>query len=535
MRPNASSPSGPGYDSSWRLIVWVLAATSIVATFIATRSGPQVMSDSTSYVAIARHLADGGGYTDYTAEAQAHWPPGYGGILAVGEAVGIDAFTGAWILNALAFGAIVVLASALVRRHVRTRFASAVALLVIAWSPILLHAADTALADVVFSAQVLAFLLLIERAAWKTEMSWYWVGAAAVIAGSAYLTRYAGLALIPAGVVTLLLWSRGALRRRSIQAGTFALVASVPPALWTARNLWVLGSASDSGPPSGDNTVDLARALVSATSELFLPSAIPTPVRVLVLVVLVVSCWLAFRAATPSRSRTEPNAPVSLVPMAVLLVVYPSFLVVSRLLTGVAAPNTRFLAPLLAPLVVLAAVGLEALAGKLRPAHRTAAALLAAAALVYAVGVAGWFWSGSLRAGRAGRGYEADRWQESELIARVDQEVPRTKTQVVYSSRPNAVYWVSGRDPVKWFTLPEVVALGFAPSPSEFLRQLENDAVCDRVSYLAWFDVDGRLPDIPGVIARRVRLTTLERADDGTLYRLRLRDALDKGGPRSCA
>jgi hypothetical protein len=95
---------------------------------------------------------------------------------------------------------------------------------------------------------------------------------------------------------------------------------------------------------------------------------------------------------------------------------------------------------------------------------------------------------------------------------------------VLYSNRPNAIYWVSGREPVKWFTLREVVALGFAPSSSEFIGQLGDNAACGRASYLAWFDIDGRRPPIPDKVADRARLATVEEVDDGTLYRIRLRN-----------
>src|SRR5581483_8465759 len=124
-----------------------------------------------------------------------------------------------------------------------------------------------------------------------------------LIAGAAFvalatLTRYVGVALVPAGVVAALL-AGGSAARRVVRAAAFAVVAVTPIALWLARNVALTGTpAGERVAPSG-SLLHHAWLVIDHVTRWWLPTRVPAAARVavagLVLALLVTRLSVAQR------------------------------------------------------------------------------------------------------------------------------------------------------------------------------------------------------------------------------------------------
>lgn len=198
--------------------------------------GVGIGSDETSYVAMARNVADGNGFETYLGQYTANWPPLFPALLAVGVLLELDAPDAARFLNAATFGLIVCLSGLYLARRVETRLLAvggATALLV---SPTLMSASSAALSDGPFLLLVLLSLSALDghlHGGRRSALVW-----AAVFAGLSVLTRYAGALVVAHGVLTLLLAGRNGRRGIAI----YVLVTGVPVSAWMVRNALTVGS-----------------------------------------------------------------------------------------------------------------------------------------------------------------------------------------------------------------------------------------------------------------------------------------------------
>jgi hypothetical protein len=177
-----------------------------------------LFSDSVAYLRMADALPPGAG--SGAVLAQAHFPPGYPLLLALGGA-GLEAVPRAFAVHALT----VALAVLAVFAYLRARLGGVVLPLVVAAlvaaSPGWWLAALKPSSDLLFAACVAAFCLCLTRQA---------PGASAAVAGAALLVRSAGVALLPAFLVHVVRERSGV--RRSMLALAGCLLPAIAWALW---------------------------------------------------------------------------------------------------------------------------------------------------------------------------------------------------------------------------------------------------------------------------------------------------------------
>lgn len=201
--------------TAWTVVlVAAVAAAAAVGTAIATRVGPTITPDGVSYLRMADGLA-------LLEHPPGHFPNGYPVALSILQSVGLGQVgAGRW-LGVLLSATNVMLAGTYTMRLAGGRWAVGVALAVAAATPLAVLNAGL-YSEPMFLSLMLAWLLCIRSE--KPSMS----AAAGTLAAAAFLTRYAGAALILAGVG--ILWPQ---RRRLLP---YAAGAAVPLVLWsTAR------------------------------------------------------------------------------------------------------------------------------------------------------------------------------------------------------------------------------------------------------------------------------------------------------------
>jgi hypothetical protein len=502
--PARTSPRSP--------VLWAagLAVVATIAALVATRNGPDLGPDGVTYVSAARNLVDGNGFSDFTGEALTNFPPGYPALLAVGELVSIDAVSVARVLNALTFGAIVLLAFLLIRRHVASTWLVIGATALVSFSVELLVAVDFVSTDPLFCALTLGFILVMEDVQ-ASPRRVALVAAAAVLVWAAFLMRYAASALLIAGVIVVLLASaRDGFRAAFARAISFAALASIVPGLWVLRN-----ATSSSPDPLGvrvetdDTPWSILKHLGGAAKHLVFPDQRNAVAIVVVLVAGVVVGLMAWKCRSELLSRLSRRA-VSLLPASTFIVVYIAFICLSRKFAG-AGIEPRLLLPAWLPAIAVGAVIVEDL---LSSAHGSRVLNKAVTGGLVALLVVSVFWFGR-KVEQGTNPVRAESSRSSAEIRRGLRQLP--PSALLLSSDPWRVYSATRRQPVLY--APLELEPGFSHRPVS--ASLVTRALCTRPVFLLWFDTS------PGTTHRSVRgladegklrVMRLQRVDGGTLY-----------------
>ncbi len=164
MDTDSPGTARPGRHDPVLLAVRAASAMiAAVATLLATAQGPGLGPDSSNYLSAGLDLARNGTLVTFNGTELTMFPPGLPMLVAGGDLLGLSPSTTVRLLNALAFAAIVLLGSAMLDRHVRSRRLVCCATALIAVSPALLGLYEMALTDGLFATVVVLFVLLLEH------------------------------------------------------------------------------------------------------------------------------------------------------------------------------------------------------------------------------------------------------------------------------------------------------------------------------------------------------------------------------------
>ncbi len=429
----------------------VLAAIGAALVLRATPEGLGLSDDSIAYIAGARSMLAGHGYREaWLASDQpvTHFPPAFPGVLAFLGWFGLDPLRGARFLNALLFGLNIVLAGILGWRMTRSLPAGLLLAALILLNDSLLRVHAVAMSEPLFIfLSLLAFWmfdLYIER-----DRHWRWVLSCGSFSGMAYLTRYAGLALVATFIVALLILHH-TWRRRLISSGLF-LVGFLPWAIgWAIRNEAVAGNATNRILVWHPITAGNFETALYNVSTFLLPiepwrrELFKAPGIFLVLTVLILGAVLAW---TIMKARAEwlPSSGVTTPRPVYKGIAFPNALYVFGYLAAIFASmsffdaSTKFKLRILAPIYVSLLILLVLLGKWLWARRRQAAVVLTL--LIFAASAYGQA-SALSELSRGGQGYASFQWYDSKSMAFL-RSLPSTVQ--VYTNEPGAVYLYTGR------------------------------------------------------------------------------------------
>ena len=217
------------------LLIVALAALAVAHALVRTAShGAALTHDSVNYLSAAESLLAGEGLRTHRGGAFLLWPPFFPMLLAFVGSLGIEPVEAGRLINAAAFGLIVLLAGFWFRSVLRSRLAVAGAVVAILVAPLLNERAAFFMTEPLFA--LLTLLALMQLNAFLDGRDDRLLPAA-VFAALAVLTRYTGLALLIAGTLAPLLLRRDApLAGRLKHAVLFGAVSALPLALALVRN-----------------------------------------------------------------------------------------------------------------------------------------------------------------------------------------------------------------------------------------------------------------------------------------------------------
>ena len=425
--------------------VWML--------LLVTPYGVGLSPDSLTYLGAARNIESGRGFTmPPTDEPVAHLAPGYSLVLAAVGALGSGPLVAARWLSAALFGLNIFLIYQLGKNSLGEGWP--------AGGLIVAVAALALLARPLWEIHLMAwteplFIAFCLAALWALGSSLQTPGRlqlalAGVFLAGAILTRYAGLSVWAACLAGLVLIHRGSVRRRLLDASILSAISLLPFALWSARNLWEAGTATNRTIRFHPITWDRAHeGLSTVASWMLVPVQASGWVKLGVIgsfaaILLGGAAWWLTARRDPGRPSPVGGPVPPVVGLAGLCVlVYPLFLITSLSLVDANTPlDQRILSPLFIFALFPAIFGLGAWQRIL--ANRRFARLLPVACVaVFALSHGAWSYSLAAKSAREGIGFNGLRWRDAGLI-QVLREIPAG--QPVYSNSPDAVFFLTGRE-----------------------------------------------------------------------------------------
>lgn len=227
----------------------ILGFQALIASLLViyvTPAGAGLANDSTAYIAGARSILNGTGYSDIWLlapfEPITHYPPLYSIFLAFGGLFGVDPLRGARAMNMVLFGLNNVLVGLLVWRATRKPLFAIWALLMFELGAMFLRAHVYAMSEALFIFMMLAALNLTQIYI-ETKKS-FWILLIGFFSGLAVLTRYSGLALLPPIMVGLIFLNHG--WKDQVKVSVMYLASAMLTVLpWFVRNSLNAGNATN--------------------------------------------------------------------------------------------------------------------------------------------------------------------------------------------------------------------------------------------------------------------------------------------------
>lgn len=335
--------------------MWLaVAAAAAVGVALASSPVPRITPDSATYLTGAERLAEDGRFESCDGPI-ALFAPGYSAAMAPLLRLGLDAPQAARVVNVLATFLLVLGAAALANGAGLSRRACTLTAVAVAASYVALRDGALAWSEPLFGA-LLSWLLVIVVNGGKglaVRVSPR-VAAAVLLTWAILLTRHSGVFLLPA--VGLAAWlGTDATRRRPARVGAFLLAVLVVPGAWWLRNVDVDGEPFGRRSGPGFTPLEVLRQLPDGLSSLAVPTDVPYPIRLLVLVPV---AFAAYRAAC--RGRSGEDVRLTVLVLGTTIAAYVLGVTLAAMRTVVDPIDTRLLSPILVPAVVLVALGVTA-------------------------------------------------------------------------------------------------------------------------------------------------------------------------------
>ena len=353
--PRAWSLLGMWLGTRWLLLLLALTAP-VLALLRTGLHGIALHGDSVTYIAVARNLAAGMGYTHFDGTPLTGWAPLYPTLLALFDlALGADPFSGARFFDAAVFGLIVYFAGLLFQRYLSEPFLVIVGTSFVLLSPDMLRLSTYGLSEPFFILLTVAFLLGMNR--YLNKNSFRTLLLTAVVVGLAGVTRYIGVTLILAGAAAILFNKRCTVRTRILHLLLFCVVAFLPLALWAFRNIQLTGLPTVTrGPSRYPLYYNLYYTFVFHLNWFFPVYFIGVTAtsRGALAVLAAVSGYLAGALLKPKDLlRWFRLAALKLDAVSIFYIVYVSFLVALSTAIGLERIGYRYLSPAFVPTVLI--------------------------------------------------------------------------------------------------------------------------------------------------------------------------------------
>lgn len=400
------------------LLIVALAALAVAHALVRTAShGPAIGNDAANYLSAAESLLAGEGLFTHRGLPFLFWPPFFPMLTAFIGFLGIELVEAGRLLNAAAFGLLVLTAGLWLRRELASRVEAVGGAVAICVALPLNDVAAQFMTDALFS--FLSLLALASLGSFLGGRDGRLIPAA-VLAALAALTRYAGGPLLVVGTLAPLLRRDMPVAWRLRRAVLFGAVSALPLTLALARNRIVSGTWTGERAhlSTGESLWESLNRIDAIAVRWLFPGNAPNPPDVFPwgavgLVVLLMAAILCARRRGTGML------------LAGFVAAYLAFLVLIASRAIDPGIHDRLLIPLYAPLILAVAFALDRIlsmpvgGSRMRAVRWAALAIVAVGFLTHA-GVSVQrnlaVTARALERGYAGDTFNTKRWEESAAI-----------------------------------------------------------------------------------------------------------------------
>jgi len=337
-------------------IILIISFAGIVSILFVTRLGVGTSPDSVVYIGAARNFLAGKGLSIPFGQSidspMTHHAPLYPVLLgAIGSLCGDPLIVARW-LNAILCGLLILFTGLTLMTLIQPPNITPLlgSIILFAAIPILeLHA--YAWTEPVFLLFSLLGMYAISK--YIEKLTYLPLICSALIMSLATLTRYAGIALIGTGLLSIILFSKKKLLNRLIDAFVFGLISSIPLLLWITRNSLRAGTATSRSLAFHLITKQHFIQSINTLSGWFLlPDSISGTIKLLALIIIIGIVLGSFII-------TKTHQSVKIIPsfiliLCVFIVIYPVFLVFSISFLDANTPlDNRILSPTFIPIMIV--------------------------------------------------------------------------------------------------------------------------------------------------------------------------------------
>ncbi len=495
----------------------ILFVISVVLILWITPLGAGVSPDSTVYIKTAQNLLSGQGYT-FDGQPFSWYPPLYPAILAAFGFLLKDFVQAARLLGALLFGVNITLVGVIVHQATgRNLLAATLAMLFTAASAAILEMHSMAFSEPAFITLTLAGLLLLIMYVRRPGLALLVSSALAI--GLGCLTRYIGIAFIPAGVLVII-WGERKLpaRDRLLFPLLWLALAGLPLAIFVIRT-WLFSASVGPGAFSA-HPVPLAeflsRSVITILNYILpLPQALRYKLVFLggfgiLAAFLLVRAYHKHWAGAHWYSITALTAGVS----SLFFISYLIFLYLSMSYFAASTPvDARLLSPVFFLLTIAVFSFVAAIARPLRAFPLWGCFLLLAVLLTGLKLPSAVTFAKAMRLD--GLGYTSRAWRSSATISFLNTHRVTLK---IYSNGSDALGFLTTTDAVG---LPMLVNTSTTQANPNYLYQLA--AMCDQLSQgnalvLYFSTIQRSFFPTPADVIAACKVPVLFRFSDSIIY-----------------
>ena len=500
------------------LFLGLMGMAALALILWITPYGAGVNGDSVTYINSAKNVIAGNGYS-MNGLPETHFPPLYSLFLVVANLFANNFVLSARILNACLFGLNTALIALLVYLTTgRKLFMALCAAVFFLASGRLLEMHAWAFSEPLFITFSLAGILFLYLHAKKQK--WVFLIAASLLLGCAFVTRYIGMAFLPA-ILAIVFFSGSEQKFGQKLRNTFIalLLTCAPLAVFLIRNRVVAGAATDRNFFYHPLTAlhygtDLREIAINFFAPIQVQAWITLSIWGLIAAFLIAQIIILFKRGSTSINWRSMDVSMPFICLA-FSICYLVFLYVSISFMDASTPvDARILSPLLCILIVGVFSTIWTLSKTLK------APLLWGAFLIYIVFSIVLKTPDAVKAAAViqenGLQYTSRQWRSSETIAFINSLPENVK---IFSNGPDVISFLADRNSA---SIPNQVS-PVTKAPNGLYNQ-QMDAMCklveDKGAFLVYFNEinwRGYLPN-KNEIASICKLPIYKSLGDGIVY-----------------
>ena len=508
----------PRINWVFHLYIGSIVILSIGLILWLTPFGAGISPDSAEYIAGAKSLFAGKGYIAY-GKPETHFPPLYPFFISLFNTIQNNPAQAARILNALLFGLNMgligwILYSTLGRHYLTN---------ICAWLIILTFPSHLRIYTMAWSEPLFisfSLVCLLSLMAYISKPSLLWLLTSALAISLAPVTRYIGLAFLPAGLAVVLWGGRDLkLVQRFRHILIWGFIACTPIGLLLVRNTITTGLLTDRSlvfhPLSMNQLKSYTQRTLPFLRNLQLPDWLIPALMIIAAGILLCGLGLLIKRYW----KVIPWRPIGFFlfdfPYFIFIVCYMIFLAGSRFFFDA---STQLEARILSPVFVFLLMGIISAIWivsnrNLKPAIWTGFLILV---LVFTAIQTPQTVQFALNLQKDGQGYSSIQWRGSRTIAFLGN-YPEKLT--IYSNGPDAIEYLIGKSAL---ALPVKINPTTAETNTLYEEQVntlctdiqENHSLLTILDGIKWRPYQ---PTIEELLAA-CSLTVLQQFDDGTIY-----------------